>query len=84
MIIARRTYTTGQCRNEPKTVAHLYRGGFQNPGSPMCLRGWNRLDGFGYSIFRNLANARLCKVCLRRAEAKLDPVPSKARKTKWL
>ncbi len=84
MRIAGREYTTGQDRNESKVVAHLYRGGFNKVGNPMCARGWNRSDGHGYSIFRNLPDVRMCKVCLRRAHAKLPAILSVERKTKWI
>ena len=85
MRVARLLYTTGQDRNEENSVAHLYRGGFSNTGDPMCRLGWNRLDGFGYSIWRNTATPdRICKVCLKRALARKAPVPPKTRKTKWM
>jgi hypothetical protein len=84
MKIAGREYVTGQDRNEPTVVAHLYRGAFDNVGDPMCARGWNRLDGQGYSIFRNLHDVRICKTCTRRAKAKLPPAPRLHRKTKWI
>lgn len=82
--IAGRLYVSGQDRCEPNTVAHLYRGTMRRVGSPMCRRGWNRLDGHGYSIFRNLLGAGVCKVCLRRAVQKREPVREADRKTKWL
>jgi hypothetical protein len=85
MWIARRLYTTGLDRNDQHLVAHLYRGGFNNVGDPMCARGWNRCDGAGFSIFRNTpSEAGLCKVCLRRAAAKRAPVKSVVRKTRWI
>lgn len=84
MKIAGREYVSGQDRNEPAVVAHLYRGTFSNVGDPMCARGWNRMDGRGYSIFRNLSDIRICKTCMRRAKAKLPPAPSRDRKTKWI
>jgi hypothetical protein len=83
-VIARRSYVSGQDRNEPDAVAHLYRGTFRKFGSPMCRRGWNRLGGHGYSIFRNNLGGGLCKVCLRRARAKLKPMREVDRNTKWL
>jgi hypothetical protein len=84
MKIKNREYTTGQDRNEQdKVVSHLYRGTFNNVGNPMCQRGWNRANGFGYSIFRNQPFVEICKICLRRAEKKLNPVKAKERKTKW-
>jgi hypothetical protein len=84
MLIEGVEYTTGQDRNEDKVVAHLYLGTFEDVGNPMCYRGWNRLDGFGFSIFRNLEDIKLCKVCLRRAKQKALPVEPVERKTKWL
>jgi len=77
-------YITGQDRNEPNAVAHLYRGSFDDPSNPMCARGWNRENGFGYSIFRNNASGELCKVCEKRAYKKLETISPKKRKTKWL
>ena len=82
--IAKRSYVTGQDRNEPRAVAHLYRGTFQRVGNPMCHRGWNRLNGFGWSIFRNNLGSGICKVCLRRALKRLKPVRAINRVTKWL
>jgi hypothetical protein len=82
--IAGREYVTGLDRNDQHFVAHLYRGKFDDPGNPMCARGWNRCDGLGWSIFRNTEQERICKVCLRRAEEKRDPVASVKRKTRWI
>lgn len=74
----------GQDRNEPDAVAHIYDGHFDDPGQPLCARGWNRNDGFGYSIFRGVSTGGICKVCERRhAEGKMG-VPPRERKTKWL
>lgn len=83
MEIAGREYITGLDRNDQHLVAHLYCGEFNEPGDPMCARGWNRSDGEGYSIFRNCGD-RICKVCLRRAEENRTPVASVKRKTRWL
>ena len=61
--------------NDNIHVAHLYKGIFGDPGDPMCKRGWNR-GGWGYSIWRNvIGEGGLCKICIRRAEKNLDPVP---------
>jgi hypothetical protein len=84
MKIARREYVTGLDRNDQHLVAHLYRGTYDKPGNPMCARGWNRSDGSDYSIFRNCEQKRICKVCLRRAEEKREPIKSVKRKTRWL
>lgn len=85
MRIRGREYVTGLDRNDQHLVAHLYRGTFNNCGSPMCARGWNRSDGESYSIFRNnVGDAGICKICLRRAEQKKDPIETAHRKTRWL
>lgn len=85
MKIGRREYVIGQDRNEEKAVPHLYRGTFERVGDPMCVRGWNRLNGHGWSIFRNTEpESSVCRVCLRRANAKKPPVKERDRPTKWL
>lgn len=77
-------YVTGVFRGEggENQVTHLYRGTFEEPGYPMCSRGWHRryyddngnLIDWEYSIFRNnRSKAGLCKVCERRANEKLEP-----------
>lgn len=76
-------YVTGLDCNEPRQKSHLYRGTMDDPGDPMCWRGWNRC-GVGYSIFRNNAPNGICETCLRRAEEGKDPVPPKERETKWI
>ncbi len=78
-------YLTGHDRNEDNVVTHIYKGNFSDPGLPMCVRGWNRSSGEGYSIFRgNVGNVGLCKVCVRRTLAGKDGVQSRRRKTKWI
>jgi hypothetical protein len=79
-------YIVGQDRNEDAVVAHLYQGTYFDTGLPMCVRGWNRSDGEGYSIFRGDINAvnGVCKICKRRATEGKPGVPSRKRKTKWL
>jgi hypothetical protein len=79
-----REYIIGQDRNEDGAVAHIYEGPVQDPGRPLCVRGWNRHGGFGYSIFRNVQTGPLCKICERRAEKGLPGVEPRERKTKWL
>ena len=76
-------YVTGLDRNESHQKAHLYRGAMADPGDPMCWRGWNRM-GVSYSIFRNNAPNGVCGTCIERARQKLQPVPPRARKTKWI
>lgn len=83
-LVAGLAYVAGEDRNEPDQVAHLYRGTFQRTGNPMCRRGWNRLNGFGWSIFRNNLGSGVCKVCLGRALARMKAVQPAKRETKWL
>ena len=79
-----RGYVVGLVRDPMpwnRKVAHLYKGTFQDPGMPMCARGWNRDDGTGYSIWRNqVGDAGICQVCQRRASEGRDPVPPKDEK----
>ncbi len=72
-------YITGLGRDYPHPpLAHLYRGDFQDPGLPMCARGWNR--GNEYSIWRgNQGKKGVCKVCLRRARQGLTGVQPSAK-----
>jgi hypothetical protein len=85
MNIGSHEYVIGLDRNDTHLVAHLYRGTFGDVGDPMCVRGWNRSDGAGYSIFRNnVDDAGVCRVCMRRAEQGKEPVPSRPRKTRWI
>lgn len=74
-------YVLGVGRNpeEMNQVTHLYKGTFDNPGLPMCVRGWNRNGGESYSIWHNVISFKgVCKVCLRRAQKGLDGVLSPA------
>jgi hypothetical protein len=91
MFIKRKEYITGVFRGDDgeKMATHLYQGDFQNPGFPMCSRGWQRkwydkdgkIEDYEYSIFRNnISNAGVCKVCLKRAEAGLKPIEKPANK----
>jgi hypothetical protein len=75
----RTKYITGLGRDWPHPqLAHLYEGPFNDPGRPMCARGWNRDSGTAYSIWRNNIGARgICKVCLRRAAQSLSGVEAK-------
>lgn len=70
-------YVSGLRRCPDAKIAHLYKGTFQDPGYPMCLRGWTNPDRSGYSIFRNLHLSDMlliCDVCLRRAREGKEPV----------
>ena len=78
-------YILGHDRNEPNVVTHIYKGDFGDPGLPMCVRGWNRSGGEGYSIFRgNTGEVGICRICMRRTLAGKEGVPSRERKTKWI
>lgn len=72
-------YILGLGRDIPEPrVSHLYKGIFEDPGQPMCRRGYNRDDGTSYSIFRGrMGNAGICVKCLRRAQEGLDGFPPK-------
>lgn len=77
-------YILGQDRNDSDVVTHIYKGNFNDPGLPMCVRGWNRESGERYSIFRgNVGDVGVCKICKRRMLAGKEGVPSRKRKTKW-
>jgi hypothetical protein len=79
-----RSFIVGQDRNEPGWVAHIYEV-IGDRYVPMCLRGWNRNDGYGISIFRgNSGEAGVCEVCKRRMLEDRPAVESRERKTKWL
>lgn len=68
-------YIMGLSRRRPGAkTSHLYKGSFADPGQPMCARGYE--DAGDYSIWRgNMGENGICKVCLRRARAGLDPAP---------
>lgn len=70
-------YIAGLRRWPEAKIAHLYKGSFQEPGLPMCLRGWTNPDRGGYSIFRNLPYQPVCEICLRRARKGLEGVESR-------
>lgn len=95
MIINKKEYVTGVFRgdNGDKKVTHLYQGTFNEPGYPMCSRGWQikqydkngNVKYYGYSIFRNnVSKTGICSVCLKRAKNELKPInnPSNKKTTK--
>lgn len=80
----RRNYVVGQCRNQNDVVAHIYEGMFNDLIGPLCARGWNRANGFGFSIFRgNVGERGICRVCERRRDKGLGAVKPRERKTRW-
>jgi len=93
MKIKNENYITGVFRGDggENMVTHLYKGDMQNPGFPMCSRGWQRkwydkdgnIEDYEYSIFRNnITNKGICKVCMRRAESGLQPIENPSNKIK--
>lgn len=64
-------YILGLGRDVPyPKLAHLYKGTYDDPGLPMCKRGWNRDGGTSYSIWRgNVGEHGVCRICWRRAIA---------------
>ena len=80
-------YVGGTCRNEPNNQkSHIYAGpSYDDLRGPLCTYGWNRIDGYGFSILRNNGSGRgECATCSKRAELGLGPVAPKSRKTKWI
>jgi hypothetical protein len=79
MDIIPKGYISGLARNHPKPkLAHLYEGTVSEPGKPMCMRGWNRDNGTGYSILRNnIGEKGICLICLKRARKGLKGVDPK-------
>ena len=76
-------YILGQDRNDMNLVTHIYKGNFNDPGLPMCVRGWNRSSGEGYSIFRGTVGD-VCRICVKRTLDGKNGIPSRERETKWL
>jgi hypothetical protein len=72
-------YILGVGRDYPHPrIAHIYKGTFDDPGLPMCARGWNRDNGQSYSIWRgNEGSEGVCRICWRRAKAGKDGVPAR-------
>jgi hypothetical protein len=59
-----------------KHKVHIYKGSFNNPGLPMCRKGWNRDNGESYSILRGRFDlgSGICKTCYKRATKGLDGI----------
>ncbi len=82
-------YVEGIGRNpgEERQHSHLYALLENGDYVPMCIYGWNRSNGEGFSIFRGHSGARgLCRICERRREGALPPIESRpdSHKTKWV
>jgi len=73
----------GRNPGEEKNVTHyyLYESDYYQP---MCPYGWNRANGFSFSILRNNYGRRNCKLCLKNIKAGKPPVEPKFRKTQWI
>jgi hypothetical protein len=72
-------YILGLSREHPLArIAHIYKGTFNDPGFPMCARGWNRDNGQSYSIWRGHEGTQgVCRICWRRAKAGKNGVPAR-------
>lgn len=68
-------YIPGLSRRQPGAkLSHLYKGTFDAPGQPMCKRGYEKAGD--WSIWRNnIGENGICRVCMRRARANLEPAP---------
>lgn len=52
---------------------------------PMCIYGWNRSNGFGFSILRNNTLAcRECRLCRKNVNAGKPPTEPREHRTAWL
>lgn len=67
-------YRSGKDRNDERALSHTYietaDGLF-----PMCGYGWNRSDGYGFSILRGTPGTEGdCKLCRKNVAADKGPV----------
>lgn len=52
---------------------------------PMCIYGWNRANGYAFSILRNnTLSCKECKFCRKNIEAGKEPVGPSHHKTMWI
>ena len=52
---------------------------------PMCPYGWNRSDGFSFSIFRgHTASRGECKLCRRNVDGGKPPSEPREHRTRWI
>lgn len=79
-------YREGQCRNDPRAKSHTYAEDHKGNLLPMCGYGWNRTDGYGFSIFRGTYGSEGdCKICRRNLrEGKPPKKQGIERKTRWI
>jgi len=78
-------YVWGQDRNDKYARAHCYEAeSFSDIHGPLCGYGWNRSDGEGFSIFRNVVTGPKCKTCMKREAANARAVDPWQHKTKWI
>jgi len=78
-------YRSGQCRNDKYALTHTYAEMADGELYPMCGYGWNRSDGYGFSIFRNQYGTEgKCKLCKNNLEDGKPPViDGFYHKTRW-
>lgn len=78
-------YIWGQDRNNKYARAHCYEAkSFSDIIGPLCIYGWNRSDGEGISIFRNVVTGEYCKTCVRRMREGAHAVEPSPHKTRWI
>jgi hypothetical protein len=72
-------YITGLGRDYPHpNKSHLYRGTLDAPKEPLCKKGWNRDNGTGFSIWRNVVGTRgNCLICIKKARKEIARANSK-------
>lgn len=83
--VIEREYMWGQCRNDENATAHIYEcEGSMNPIGPLCIYGWNRSQGFAFSILRNVKTGSSCKTCMKRKKEGKGMVQPVEHKTRWI
>lgn len=78
-------YRSGQCRNNDYALTHTYAE-TDDGLFPMCGYGWNRSDGYAFSIFRGSPGSEGdCKLCQRNTRLGRPPVIEPwPHPTKWI
>lgn len=79
-------YRVGQCRNNKRALSHTYAEMSNGNIWPMCDYGWNRSNGYRFSIFSGPPGTEGdCKICARNVRQGKQPVLEAFKhKTRWL
>lgn len=80
-------YISGVCRNDPEgSRSHTYAKTSAGNYWPMCDYGWNRSNGWRFSILRGWRGGRgHCRICEKNvAEGKRPVIRAREHKTRWL